>query len=343
MDHSKWELSGWFFKDFRTRGIPEYDFERKGLWHALKSLKTQDFRRIFACDLLCGQNFDKSAGRIDTEMFWRECAFHSSLPASVVRTTVAAVSFYVFALLLLAILGPPHTPYRGALSKWADVFVVVFWSTPLLIFLTFYVADATLFCKRFVRTLSERHTDWPRFTREQFGASPAESLLSSPEADNQLHASGLDEAYDDWIDVRLIGERTADVTSLIYYPLLVMLPLLFARSTLFDNWHWPAGLIVPLGISIVILITCMVVLRREAERARRLAVAEISRRLLIAKGRGDDSAKSAAQMELMLKAIEETREGAFASIPQQPLVKALLIFLSASGLALLEFFGVISF
>lgn len=343
MDHSELELSGWFFRDFRMRGIPEYEFEREGLWGSLKRLRMADLNRIFAGDLLDGQDFKKSAGRIDTEMFWRECAFHSSLPASVVRTTVAAVSFYAFALLLLAILGLPHTPYRGWLSYWADMFVVVFWSTPLLVFLTFYVADATLLCKRFIRTLSERHTDWPPFTREHFGAGLAESLHSPDKADTQPHASDLDEAYDDWIDISLIGERTAAVGSLIYYPLLVMLLLLFARSTLFDNWHWPAGLVVPLAISMVILITCIVVLRRAAERARGLAVAKVLRRLLVAKGRSDDSAKSAAQLELMLKAIQDTREGAFASILHQPLVKALLIFLSASGLAFLDYFGVISF
>lgn len=343
MDHSELELSGWFFRDFRTRGIPEYDFERKGLWGSLKRFGTADWKRIFAGDLLRGQDFHKSAGRLDTEMFWRECAFHSSLPASVVRTTVAALSFYAFGLLLELILDRPHTPYRGDLSYWADLFVVVFWSTPLLTFLTFYVADATLLCKRFIRTLSERHTDWPSFTREHFGAGLPESLHSPAAAGNQPQPGDLDEAYDNWIDLSLIGERTATVSSLVYYPFLVMLLLLFARSTLFDNWHWPVGLVVPLAIIIVILITCMVVLRREAERARGLAVAKVSRRLLIAKGRSDDSAKIAAQLELMLKAIQDTREGAFASIPQQPLVKALLIFLSASGLALLEYFGVISF
>jgi hypothetical protein len=45
----------------------------------------------------------------------------------------------------------------------------------------------------------------------------------------------------------------------------------------------------------------------------------------------------------MQKNMDELREGAFAPITQQPLVKALLIFISASGLALLEYFGVISF
>jgi hypothetical protein len=41
--------------------------------------------------------------------------------------------------------------------------------------------------------------------------------------------------------------------------------------------------------------------------------------------------------------IDQIREGAFALFTQQPLVKALLIFISASGLAMLEYFGIISF
>jgi hypothetical protein len=84
------------------------------------------------------------------------------------------------------------------------------------------------------------------------------------------------------------------------------------------------------------------VLRREAESARAAALSEVSRRLVAAKGDADGGSR-AAQLEAMMKNIETIREGAFAPITHQPLVKALLIFMSASGLALLEYFGVISF
>jgi hypothetical protein len=93
----------------------------------------------------------------------------------------------------------------------------------------------------------------------------------------------------------------------------------------------------------LIIAACQIVLRREAESARRIAEAQVARRLMVAKGQGSAAAKLVPQLELMLKNIEQIREGAFAPVTQQPLIKALLIFFSASGLAFLEYFGVISF
>src|SRR5690606_17773813 len=74
-----------------------------------------------------------------------------------------------------------------------------------------------------------------------------------------------DEAADAWIDVQLIARRTAAVGPLIYYPTIAMLLLMFARSSLFDGWHWPPGLIWVLAASTAVLVLCYVVLRREAE------------------------------------------------------------------------------
>jgi hypothetical protein len=108
-------------------------------------------------------------------------------------------------------------------------------------------------------------------------------------------------------------------------------------------WHWPLGLVVPLVASLLILFGCHVALRRQAEAARTMAVARVSRRLLVTEGLGEPAEGHTAQLRHMLANIEDIREGAYAPVSQQPLVKALLLFLSASGLAILEYFGVISF
>ena len=111
--------------------------------------------------------------------------------------------------------------------------------------LTFFVVNATLLCKRFIGTLSEHHTLWPLSTRQHFGdvlkksihpRTPGETQAAS--AVEQL-AIEHEQAYDDWIDVRAIAERTAVVGRLIYYPLFVLLLLLFARSTLSTNGTGP--------------------------------------------------------------------------------------------------------
>jgi hypothetical protein len=335
MEKNQVELTGWFFPKCRTLGIPEFDFNRQGLWTSiLSNLQWENLKRIIACDLLEGQKLDTPDTRLNAEKFWREYVFHSSLPASAIRTTLAATAFLLFSMSLLWVLGIPHTPYRGEFSLIADRIAVLAWSTPLLLFLTFYVLDATLLCKRFVAALTDRHTQWPDDTRKHYGAVTGGDTKPGVE---------VDEAYDDWVDIRLIAERTAAISSLVYYPLVVMIVLLFARSTLFDTWHWPAGLVVPLGVSLIILFACHIALRRQAEAARSIALAKVARRLLVAKGEGAAAAARASQLELMLGNIVHIREGAFALITQQPLVKALLIFVSASGLAILEYFGIISF
>ncbi|HEV7800151.1 MAG TPA: hypothetical protein VGP15_03660, partial [Burkholderiales bacterium] len=332
MEKNQIALTGWFFPACRTLGLPEFDFNRQGVWTSIvTNLHWKNLKRILACDLLEGQTLDAPDERLNAEVFWRQYMFHSSLAASAIRTTLAATVYLAFAMSLLLVMGLPHTPYRGEFSLIVDRIAVLAWSTPLLLFLTFYVVDATLLCKRFIAALSDRHTEWPEDTRKHYGASATGTDTE------------MDEAYDDWIDIRLIAERTAAISSLVYYPLLVMIVLLFARSTLFDMWHWPAGLVVPLVISVIILFACYIALRRQAEAARSIALAKVARRLLVAKGQGAASGTLASQLELMHNNIDQIREGAFALFTQQPLVKALLIFISASGLAMLEYFGIISF
>jgi len=329
MQTNQIELTGTFFPECRQKGIRKTELSCRGfLKGVLGNFSRRKLKRVFACDLLEGQSVTGLCAR----KFWRHYVFHSSPPVSAIRTTVASVLFVLFAFSLMCMFGFPHTPYRGTASLTVDHFAVLLWSSPLLLFLTFYVVDATLVCKRFVAALGERHTTWSDETRSRYGAVCA----SSTDLETK-------QAYDDWIDIRLIGERTAVINSLIYYPLYVMIVLLFARSTLFDQWHWPVGLVVPLLVSVLILFACTIALRRQAEAARANALAQVSERLLVVAGRGAPAAALQAQLKLMQENIEQTRDGAYAPMTQQPLVKALLVFISASGLAILEYFGVISF
>jgi hypothetical protein len=142
--------------------------------------------------------------------------------------------------------------------------------------------------------------------------------------------------------MRVIAERTAVVGRLVYYPFGVLVLLLFARSELFDKWDWPVGVVLPSAIGLIILIACAVGLRQEVERARQIALAKVARKLLVLKGAIPPRPDLVSQLELTIRNIESIREGAFASITQQPVVKAMLFFLSASGLAVLAYFGVFS-
>ena len=289
--------------------------------------------KVLKCNLLACQTRDRS---IHALKFWRECMFHASPVPTAIRTIIATVLFGSLAVCLLFIWGFPSSPARGELSRNIDRIVLVC-SIPCFLLLTFFVVDATLLCKRFIGTLSERHTDWPDHTRAYYGA-----ILGGTKQTNPNQPLKVEEAYDDWIDVRLIAARTEVVGKLVYYPLFVLLLLLVARSTLFDRWDWPLSLIMIFAMCFVIVIACAIVLRREAERARNRALRKLERRVLVARGGGVQSASLASQLDLMYKNMQDMREGAFASFTQQPVVKALTLFLSASGLVVLEYLGVIA-
>ena len=93
-------------------------------------------------------------------------------------------------------------------------------------------------------------------------------------------------------------------------------------------------------LSFTIVIACAVVLRKEAERARTIAP-QSGRRLLVIKAGGPP--ELASQLEFMLQEMADMSDGAFASLTQQPVIRALLLFVSASGFVFLEYFGVVSF
>jgi hypothetical protein len=231
MEGNQLELTQWFFPRCRDHGIPEFEFNRLPVRRSLWVNRTpQNLLRIFAGNLLETQPDNDPQAPIRAKEFWCQCAFHSSLAPTLIRTFFASVVFCAFSFIFVWIVGIPHTPYRGEASKIVDYVVVLLVSTPPLVFLTFYVVDATLVCKRFISALTERHAEWPDNTCRHFGATALDERLDAAARDIEL-------AYDDWIDIQLIARRTAAVGSLVYYPVVVMLVLFFARSTLFDNWH----------------------------------------------------------------------------------------------------------
>ena len=326
-------MTRWFFPKCRDAGMPVVKFS----WRDPK-----DWVRVFECDLLREQH-DLGKG-IDAELLWREFMFHNLPGPRIICTVIPAALFGVLALWSMHTWGFPTVPARGALSVMVDKAVLLA-TVPIFLFLTFFVVNTTLLCKRFIGTLTEYRTCWPTETRRHFGdllEIQQQARSSVPHTPTEQLASEQAKAYDEWIDMRMIAEHTGVVGNLIYYPLFVLVLLLFARSTLFDNWDWPPGLVVTFVLSFIIVVACAVVLRTEAERARRIALTKVKRRLLVVTGGGPAYSGMAAQLQFMLQHMADMREGAFASFTHQPVVKALMIFLSASGLVFLEYFGVIS-
>jgi len=116
------------------------------------------------------------------------------------------------------------------------------------------------------------------------------------------------------------------VSRLILYPFIILFLMLLSRSRVFDNWDWPAPLILIFGINLAYAVGANIVLRRAAERARMLALERLSEDLF-----EPDHQSRIGEIERLMENIKSIRQGAFASWVNHPLVAALLIPLGGMG------------
>jgi hypothetical protein len=132
------------------------------------------------------------------------------------------------------------------------------------------------------------------------------------------------------------------VGNLILYPFVVLFLMIISRASVFDNWDWPVGLLLILGLSSVYALMCAVVLRRAAERARRKTIEHLRANLhqAIGEEEGPDGPRS-AQIRLLIEEAQALRRGAFTHWTHHPVVKAVLLPFSGVGvLALIELLSV---
>ena len=127
----------------------------------------------------------------------------------------------------------------------------------------------------------------------------------------------------DWIDLQFLAKRSRCITSLIYYPFIMIALLIISRSPGFKNLQTPPTIIIAQIISVAIIIGAVVALRRSAEAKRASVIENLSNRLIAIRGSKD--AELTSQLELLLNRVENLRDGAFASWSSQPIVKAFLV------------------
>ena len=259
---------------------------------------------------------------------WRGYLALGAQKLCVWRALIGTVIFLAIGSLLV-VNDLPARPVRGSISNVVDL-VITSGSMFAYLFLVFYAADAVRICKSFVKHLASAKSDWDEETVERFVAAEGKAppkLMDQLKKDNYLR---------DYIDMRLIAERTEVVSSIIYYPFLVLLLLIVARSPLFDNWVWHLPILALLGFSAGIIVLSAHLLSAAAEEAREVGLRRMNIALLKAKVAEDKIAT-----DLLTHAIEAVRnaaEGAYRPFTQQPIVRALLIpFGGYGGLAIVEY------
>jgi hypothetical protein len=171
-----------------------------------------------------------------------------------------------------------------------------------------------------VKALRAETTFWPTRTLKEIGGRLA------------LGKSDLD----DWIDLVFVSKRTKCINTLIYYPFVILALFVASRSPLFANYAPSMPDLIVTGLGVLVVIGCAVALHRSAEASRDQARRRLNEKIVAAR-KSEDSGR-AGQLEMLLRRVEELRDGAFSPFSQQPLVRALLLPLgSLGGTALLGY------
>ena len=267
----------------------------------------------------------RKTANIDVDMIWAQHRQPNSRKRQVAALLIPSVLYCIAAVLILAAGGVPFQPARGAGVRYVDYSLLII-TVITFILLLFFVVDVTRrTCGMAVRLHGE--TRWPKETLERFGL-----LLPSSLAQYQISVS-------EWLNVRFLAERTSAVGSLIYYPIIIILMLIAARSSLFDAWTLPYHLLAVCAVSTAYALACALLLRRNAEAARRQALERTQGDLIRLRRGKPDEERSAliAQLSMLHEQIRTLREGSFSPISEQPVVNAILTMVGGlSGLSLIE-------
>jgi hypothetical protein len=290
-----------------------------------------DARRLKLSQLFLGPNrwatiravyAAEKAAAIDVDTLWTNYVFQISPASRMARVIPIGLVFYALGGAAMLLLGVPHTPSRGGMSFWVDRVLMLGICVPSFILLLFSVVDAIRLCDRFTRELAlPARTAWSVTTRRAFSEESG-----VPEEREAIYR---------WIDIKFVARWTATLNGMIYYPFSVMLVMLLARSTLFDRFDTPGGLLAVFAASLLYAMASAVILHRAAERGRRVVLDRLTNESLKAMGDPSPEKVGAAQLALMIEEVRGIGEGAFAPLLQQPAVKAALLPLGGAGSAVL--------
>jgi hypothetical protein len=228
-----------------------------------------------------------------------------------IRVAILFVLYLTFSFFLFSIFPRAVTPARGDTALKVD-FWVLLGSVLTLMILSFYVVDAIQLNSNLIRLFAREVTKWGHGVAEQCRRSP-------PIPEEELSA---------YHEIFFVAQRTQVVARLIWYPLIVLTLLVVARWSLFDNWSWPASLLIIYALNAAWALGSAVYLRRAAEQLRAAALDNLA---LLRLGAFTNEVKRETFDELIVE-IRNLKKGAFAPLSEQPFIRAVLLNTGSLGL-----------
>jgi hypothetical protein len=265
-----------------------------------------------------------NANGAGADQLWRSYGAYGASDQRFPRTIAYLLVYFAFASILFAILGLPSAPFRGDFAFTIDKIIVGFSVLSMLVLL-FLVADASRLCICWVKLMRDHDVDWSKSKLPEYV-----QRLRLPEN----HAAA-------WIQIHLIGERTNEVTRLIYYPVTIILLMLLARSTYFDNWDFPQALAIIVGLNFFIVLGSIVRLNFVAQSVREDILHDLQDEKLAAdRPEAESYTPSSTERQELINRLENLRIGAYMKVWEQPPVRATLMLLGGFALTYAEYLAV---
>jgi hypothetical protein len=261
----------------------------------------------------------------------------------------ATALFGAFAYTLYC-LDPPVFSHRGTVVE--NINAALWVANVMLLWATiFWTVFEAISCAALVDQLATRKSSW------------ADKMLEKRSFESGVPRVLLIE----WVDFEFMVKVVDRINPIVYVPFVQIFLLGLAFHPIFDVADIPIPLLLITGISLFYVIYAMSVLRRTAERAKQIAIGHYKADLLwLLGGKGKvepsgcaekqtsgrhacheplaldqlnetERAAAPAQINALMELIENTREGPFLPLLQQPSLKAFLIpFSGLSGISFIE-------
>lgn len=226
----------------------------------------------------------------------------------------------------ICVVGLMYLPHwlngRTSLADFPALDTILQWGAISgFLFLTFLVIDTALRCRDFIVAIAHRPTRYPESTRQHF---------------SKLRATSDTGLLDEWIDVQIIADLTERIGSVLWFPSIIFLMQLLARTQWWDRWQWTTSLVVITVTNFLAVMLCILIVQHAARDAKQEAERVLANKVHQARAAAAPSAAvhSANQAEQLLDEIRDVNRGAFVGFWQNPVVGALLV--PSGGTVLVE-------
>jgi len=236
--------------------------------------------------------------------FYREAG---SAGNRLLRLLILVTVYAALFALLWKVLGAEDFsgPCRGLFSCRLDL-ILAWASYAGLAVLNLFVFDAVLLCRRWIGALAQASEGWPAALTDHLGWQAPGNIGKAQEL----------------MKIELIAQRSTVVNRLVRYPFLILLIMMVARTSYFDDWHFPLVMVVGWVINVLLAIAAALLLYRAAEQARRVSLRRLNRSILRGLDGGPGSDDDVKLTRQVVEDIEGVNQGAFVPLWQQPVVES---------------------